>query len=220
MLHPPRSMKIAFRYLRMRLPGQLFGIVWEITYLLLKDYEKAIAAYKQSDQLQNEFKKCCNKNVELIDEIQNTHLNNDPKMDQDSSEIERGEEMIEANHLFDLKTAAEWNEHGNSHLKAGAYNDAIVAYTKAIELAPDACWPYIQNLAHVHYQKGKAKGRLAVGKIEDPDIWEGEDESDSVSLFGNGPIPTSEGNETIEEPGLEKATQDLSNGPISNQYRY
>ncbi len=176
-------------------------------YLLLKDYEKAIAAYKQLNQHPNELKKCCNQNVKLINEIQNTHLNNDQIMEQDNSEIERGEEMIEANHLFDLKTASEWNEHGNSHLKAGAYNDAIVAYTKAIELAPDACWPYIQNLAHVHYQKGKARGKLTFGKIEDPDIWEGEDESDSVSLFGIGPIPTPEGNETVEEPGLEKATR-------------
>jgi tetratricopeptide (TPR) repeat protein len=133
-------------------------------------------------------------------------------MEQDNSGIERGDEMIEANHVFDLKTAAEWNEHGNTHLKAGAYNDAIVAYTKAIELAPDASWPYIQNLAHVHYQKGKARGKLTVGKIEDPDLWEGDDESDSASLFGYDAITNSEGSDASEEPGLEKQNRNSSIG--------
>jgi tetratricopeptide (TPR) repeat protein len=173
------------------------------TYLQMKDYEKAIAAYEQSDQLQNELKKIGGKKTELINETHNADLNKDQEMEQDNSGKERGEKMNEANHIFDSKTAAEWNEHGNSHLKAGAYNDAIVAYTKAIELAPDACWPYIQNLAHVHYQKGKAWGKLNVGKIEDPDLWEGDDESDSASLFGYDANPTQERSDAIEEPGLE-----------------
>lgn len=182
------------------------------TYLNMKDYEKAIAAYKHSDQLPKELKKSDENNSELINEIHNPHFNNDQKMEQDNSGIERGDEMIEANHVFDLKTAAEWNEHGNTHLKAGAYNDAIVAYTKAIELAPDASWPYIQNLAHVHYQKGKARGKLTVGKIEDPDLWEGDDESDSASLFGYDAITNSEGSDASEEPGLEKQNRNSSIG--------
>jgi len=182
------------------------------TYLHVKDYEKAIAAYKQSDQLLNRLKQSDENNPELVDEVQNTHLNNDQKMEQDNFGIERGEKMIEANHVFDLKTAAEWNEHGNTHLKAGAYNDAIVAYTKAIELAPDASWPYIQNLAHVHYQKGKARGKLTVGKNEDPDLWEGDDESDSASLFGYETIPTPERSDAIEEPGMEKSNRNSSIG--------
>ncbi len=189
------------------------------TYLHMKDYEKTIAAYKQSEQLLNESKKVGDKNAKVNNEIHDTHLNNDQSMGQDKSGKERGEKMIEANQEFDLKTAAEWNEHGNTHLKAGAYNDAIVAYTKAIELAPDAGWPYIQNLAHVHYQKGKAKGKLNVGKTEDPDIWEGEDESDSESLFGYDAITNPDRSPAIEEPGLEKSNRNYPIGqtPVSTE---
>jgi len=183
-------------------------------YLYMKDYEKAIGAYQQSDQLLNDLKKFGDKNTEVTNEIHNTHLNNDQKNEQDNSEKERGEKMIEASHVFDLKTAAEWNEHGNNHLRAGAYNDAIVAYTKAIELAPDACWPYIQNLSNVHYQKGKARGKLTVGKIEDPDIWEGEDEPDAISLFSYDAISTPERNDTIEEPRLEKPNNNYPIGQL------
>jgi tetratricopeptide (TPR) repeat protein len=107
-----------------------------------------------------------------------------------------------------MKTATEWNALGNTHLRAGDYNDAIVAYTKAIELSPTACWPYIQNLAYVNYQKGKAKGKLTIENIEDPDIWEGENESDSASTFGYETISNSEEREDIEEPGLEKPNRD------------
>jgi len=182
------------------------------TYLQMKNYEKSIAAYEQSDQLQKELRKLGEEENKLTNEIRNTDLNNDRKMEQDNSGKERGEKMIEANHILDLKTAAEWNEHGNTHLKAGAFNDAIVAFTNAIELAPDACWPYIQNLAHVHYQKGKAKGKLAVGKIEDPDIWEGEDESDLASLFGYDAITNPERSSAIEEPRLEKSNRNYPIG--------
>ncbi|MGZ6346209.1 MAG: tetratricopeptide repeat protein, partial [Anaerolineales bacterium] len=120
---------------------------------------------------------------------------------------ERGEEMIEANQVFDLKTAAEWNERGNAHLKAGDYNDAIVAYTKAIELAPEACWPYIQNLAQVHYQKGKAVGKQNIGKIEDPDVWEGEDETEPASIVSYDSLITPNQTNGSEEPKLEKSTE-------------
>jgi tetratricopeptide (TPR) repeat protein len=186
------------------------------TYLYMKEYENAIGAYKQSEPLQNELKKADDFNAELSNDIRNTHLKSDQKKDQDNSGIERGEKMIEANQIFDLKTAAQWNEHGNAHLKAGAYNDAIVAFTKAIELAPDACWPYIQNLAQVHYQKGKARGKLTVGKIEDPDIWEGEDESDSDSLFSFDAITNPEQSNPIEEPRLEKSTKNYPIGQSPN----
>jgi len=177
------------------------------TYLQMKDYEKAIAAYEQSDKLQNELKKIGDNKNDSLNETNSTHLNNDQKMEEDGSGMERGEKMNEANKVFDLKTAKEWNEHGNSHLKAGAYNDAIVAYTKAIELAPDACWPYIQNLAYVHYQKGKAKGKLTIGKIEGPDIWEGDDDADSASLIGYGAITNPDQSGANEEPGLEKSSR-------------
>jgi tetratricopeptide (TPR) repeat protein len=174
------------------------------TYLQMKDYEKAIAAYKESDQQTNGLAKPVEENPEKITEIQNTQSSHDRPFEMDDPGIERGEEMIEANQVFDLKTAAEWNEHGNSHLKAGAFNDAIVAYTKAIELAPNACWPYIQNLAYVHYQKGKARGKLSIGIIEDPDIWEGEDDPNSDLPENYQAISIPETNQASEEPSLEK----------------
>ena len=177
------------------------------TYLQMKEYEKAIAAYEQADQQQSLPKQSVENLSNIEDEIQNNDLNNEKEIEQEETGIERGKKMNESIHVFDLKTATEWNEHGNSHLKAGAYNDAIVAYTKAIELAPNASWPYIQNLATVHYQKGKASGKQTLGKIEDPDIWEGEEGSDVESLFGCAAIYNPEHGEAIVEPGLEKLTR-------------
>ena len=55
----------------------------------------------------------------------------------------------------DEKSASEWNGIGNTHLKAGSYDEAITAYTKAIEQADSVYWPYIHNLALAHYQKGR-----------------------------------------------------------------
>jgi len=55
----------------------------------------------------------------------------------------------------DLKTAAEWNALGHSHMSAGNYDEAIEAYTRAIELAEERHWPYIRNLARAHYHKGE-----------------------------------------------------------------
>ncbi len=176
-------------------------------YLYMKDYEKAIGAYKQSEQLLKEHTNLSSENTELTNEIPEMNPDNGLTMEEDNSGQERGEEMREANQVFDLKTAAEWNERGNAHLKAGAYNDAIVAYTKAIELAPDACWPYIQNLAQVHYQKGKARGKLSVGKIEDPDVWEGEEEAEPDTLVSYDSLIGPETNDDSEEPRLEKSSK-------------
>jgi tetratricopeptide (TPR) repeat protein len=55
----------------------------------------------------------------------------------------------------DTKSAFEWNGLGNTFLKAGSYDEAISAYTKAIETAHKIYWPYIHNLALAHYQKGR-----------------------------------------------------------------
>jgi tetratricopeptide (TPR) repeat protein len=179
------------------------------TYLYMKDYEKAIAAYKQSEQLQKEYSSANGENTELSSGIPSVDSGDEQTTDEDNSGQERGEEMIEANQVFDSKTASEWNEQGNTHLKAGAYNDAIVAYTKAIELAPDACWPYIQNLAQVHYEKGKARGKLSVGKIDDPDVWEGEEEAEPDSLVSYDSLIDPDKNEGSEEPKLEKLNKNI-----------
>ena len=46
-----------------------------------------------------------------------------------------------------------WNELGNIYLKIGSPEDAIVAYTKAIELSPDSGWSYC-NLGHAYFLTG------------------------------------------------------------------
>ena len=71
-------------------------------------------------------------------------LPGEPFINQDDGEFEE-----------DKKNALEWNELGNTHLVAGEYDEAIFAYTRAIEMAPDFNWPYIKNLAMAYYQKGK-----------------------------------------------------------------
>ena len=53
----------------------------------------------------------------------------------------------------DKKSAFEWNCLGNVYLKAGSYDEAITAYTRAIEMAPKVGWPY-RNLASAYFYKG------------------------------------------------------------------
>jgi len=53
---------------------------------------------------------------------------------------------------MDTKNAHVWNELGNVYFNTGAYDDAIVAYSKAIELDRWFAWPY-SNLALAYVQK-------------------------------------------------------------------
>jgi len=55
---------------------------------------------------------------------------------------------------MDTKNANVWNELGNIYLNAGTYDDAIAAYSKAIELDRRFAWPY-SNLALAYVQKGR-----------------------------------------------------------------
>jgi tetratricopeptide (TPR) repeat protein len=61
---------------------------------------------------------------------------------------ENGEVRI----VMDTKNAHVWNELGNVYLNSGAYEDAIAAYSKAIELDRSFAWPY-SNLALAYVQK-------------------------------------------------------------------
>jgi tetratricopeptide (TPR) repeat protein len=54
----------------------------------------------------------------------------------------------------DSTNAYVWNEKGNVHFQAGAYDDAICAYNKAIELDLLFGWPYA-NLALTYLMLGK-----------------------------------------------------------------
>jgi tetratricopeptide (TPR) repeat protein len=53
----------------------------------------------------------------------------------------------------DTENAHVWNELGNVYFNAGSYDDAIAAYSKAIELDEQFAWPYT-NLALSYAQKG------------------------------------------------------------------
>ena len=61
-----------------------------------------------------------------------------------------GELQIE----MDTKNAHVWNELGNIYFNTGTYDDAIVAYSKAIQLDRCFAWPY-SNLALTYVQKGR-----------------------------------------------------------------
>jgi tetratricopeptide (TPR) repeat protein len=53
-----------------------------------------------------------------------------------------------------MSEALLWNEIGNIHKRYGSHQDAIVAYTKAIELDPASSWPCF-NLGHAYYLCGE-----------------------------------------------------------------
>jgi tetratricopeptide (TPR) repeat protein len=55
---------------------------------------------------------------------------------------------------MDTRNAHVWNELGNVYFNTGAFDDAIAAYTKAIELDRWFAWPY-SNLALAYMQKGR-----------------------------------------------------------------
>lgn len=55
---------------------------------------------------------------------------------------------------MDTKNAHVWNELGNVYFNAGSFDDAIAAYTKAIELDEQFPWPYT-NLALSYVQKDR-----------------------------------------------------------------
>jgi tetratricopeptide (TPR) repeat protein len=55
---------------------------------------------------------------------------------------------------MDTKNAHVWNELGNIYFNTGAYDDAVVAYSKAIQLDRWFAWPY-SNLALTYVQKGR-----------------------------------------------------------------
>lgn len=60
--------------------------------------------------------------------------------------------LSEALSVMETRNAQVWNEMGNVYLKSGAYDDAIAAYGKAIELERHFAWPY-SNLALAYVQK-------------------------------------------------------------------
>ncbi len=83
----------------------------------------------------------------------------DPALETDNSQASQqpvakinsqGELQIE----MDTKNAHVWNELGNVYFNTGAFDDAVIAYSKAIELDRWFAWPY-SNLALTYVQKGR-----------------------------------------------------------------
>ena len=108
---------------------------------------------------------------------------------------------------YDRKNAVEWNALGNQFVKAGAFDNAIAAYTKAIELEPEFNWPYISNLAMAHYQKGKARGQNNAGVQQNPDLWEAEEETGLAQAVLEADLPVPERGEAVTEELLQPAAE-------------
>jgi tetratricopeptide (TPR) repeat protein len=104
---------------------------------------------------------------------------------------------------FDLRNAIQWNEIGNNLLKAGSFNDAIAAYTRAIEMEPGLNWPYISNLAHACYHKGKLWGKKTSTQPEDPDVWGLDEEEMDVPAATQDDLPVPERRDDLAGQELE-----------------
>lgn len=85
------------------------------------------------------------------------------------------------------KTASDWYEEGNRFLEEGSYDDAIIAYQKAIDLTSGYAWPYINNLALAYYQKGKY--------------------AEFVSLYRQNLDSAATVNDTVEQEGVDQASE-------------
>jgi superkiller protein 3 len=97
-----------------------------------------------------EFLKDNNGEPEVLDpETNNEEINSADSQQEPAARIDSsGEVQIEA----DPKNARVWNELGNVYFNTGAYDDAITAYSKAIELDDQFAWPY-SNLALTYVQR-------------------------------------------------------------------
>jgi tetratricopeptide (TPR) repeat protein len=71
-----------------------------------------------------------------------------------NSEIDMEDVGADLTVAMDTKNAHVWNELGNVYFNAGSFDDAIAAYSKAIELDKQFAWPYT-NLALSYVQKGR-----------------------------------------------------------------
>lgn len=83
---------------------------------------------------------------ELVNTASNASVQTDPVTEIDSL----GEVKME----IDVNNARVWNELGNVYYNNGAIDDAIIAYSKAIELDRTFAWPY-SNLALTYTQKNR-----------------------------------------------------------------
>ena len=93
---------------------------------------------------------------------------------------ESGEVQIE----MDTKNAHIWNELGNVYFNRGAIEDAIVAYSKAIELDRWFAWPY-SNLALAYVQKARFAEAMLLYQRSIELFTEDKDKAISWNRLGN-----------------------------------
>jgi tetratricopeptide (TPR) repeat protein len=62
--------------------------------------------------------------------------------------------LLQVNLEAEMSDELLWNELGNIYLKIGAPEEAIAAYTKAIDINPDSGWLYC-NLGHAYFLTGE-----------------------------------------------------------------
>jgi tetratricopeptide (TPR) repeat protein len=141
------------------------------------------------------------KTISEIEEMvsKNNSLDSEGGVNQ-SELVDVADDDSENNIDDDRMNALEWNELGNVHLKSGSYDDAIIAYTKAIEMAPEFNWPYIKNLAIAYYHKGKQR--------EDASLDESEDSDNEDNLIDN------QGLNSIQE--LHDLSSEIFNKPLKD----
>lgn len=122
-------------------------------YRLLNEYDNAAAAYETADRLSPPNRAALDHAASgaTTDQAVKTDQPGVPQL-VDTPTVPRNAAPAGA-HEIDLKNAHIWNELGNIFLKAGAYDDAIDAYQKAMRLDPVFAWPY-SNLGLAHACKG------------------------------------------------------------------
>ncbi|MBM3153152.1 MAG: tetratricopeptide repeat protein [Chloroflexi bacterium] len=119
-------------------------------YRQTRDYKKALDAYQTADFLINGRKR----ELANLQEF-------DPEAGLGETSVAPGQVEVQTTAPAGQDTppdAAQWNALGHAYLRSQAYDEAIQAYKKAIELSPDDVWAYLDNLTLAYYQKGKGTG--------------------------------------------------------------
>ena len=85
---------------------------------------------------------------------------------------------------MDTKNAHVWNELGNVYFNAGSFDDAIAAYSKAIELDRQFAWPYT-NLALSYVQKDRLEDAIQLYQRSIELFSNEEDKAVTLNRLGN-----------------------------------
>jgi superkiller protein 3 len=151
------------------------------TYRQLKDYKMALSAYQTADQLTNgkgnhkdrmDISSQCKGNgngpghcTEQSDNLQvmSTQKMGQPLNLQDDGMVSPEKPTSHASPIESAQSQSDdeecpcyWNNVGNVNFQKGCFDEAITAYKRAIELAPESIWPYLDNLTYAYFQKGKS----------------------------------------------------------------